>query len=314
MKRIIQIGLNLSLAVILVALTLIPNIQPASSYPDSGIDAVPDKLVSDEVGTIECTGHSSSGTGTASHKLSLDGVSTIEGTVHLQSRTDHSGVDVCAYISCPCSGSHATTNAEGYFSIDLPPETYSITASMPGYLDAEATDVEVVAGETTTLSDIILTGGDANNDDVIDTTDLDEIAANFNLTEPSSADINDDGVVDIYDLVKAGIHFGEKGPIYWHHLPPSYTTEDIGVSSDITLADPSEIASYLLPCADIGNAVVIEVNVADNTPENPNDDAYSDITINVGELDVETCKVYKAGYGFLAEVPDVNHTSDSKGQ
>jgi parallel beta-helix repeat protein len=84
-----------------------------------------------------------------------------------------------------------------------------------------------------------------------------------------------------------------------------YTHTDVGVTTDIELSDPSEIEDLVPPGTDLSNAVVITVNVLDDTPDNPNDNAYTDITIYVGELDVETCRVYKEGSGFLLEVPDV---------
>ena len=48
----------------------------------------------------------------------------------------------------------------------------------------------------------------------------------------------------------------------------------------------------------------LNVDVIDNTTD-PADDAYTDITINVGEMDIATCKVFKAGMAFLPEVDDV---------
>jgi parallel beta-helix repeat protein len=91
----------------------------------------------------------------------------------------------------------------------------------------------------------------------------------------------------------------------YHPLLP-YTHTDVGVTTDIELSDPSEIEDLVPPGTDLRNAVVINVNVIDDTPDNPNDNAYSDITIYVCELDVETCRVYKEGSGFLLEVPDVH--------
>ena len=84
-----------------------------------------------------------------------------------------------------------------------------------------------------------------------------------------------------------------------------YTHTDVGVTVDIELSEPGKIEPLLPPGTDLSNAIVINVNVTDDTPGNPNDDAYTDITINVGELDVETCEVYKEGSGFLPEVADV---------
>jgi hypothetical protein len=86
--------------------------------------------------------------------------------------------------------------------------------------------------------------------------------------------------------------------------PWLYTHTDVGVAVDIEISDPSEIAP-LLPGTDLNNSIVITVNVTDNTPENAVDDAYTDITINVGALDVATCEVYKKGSGYLSEVLDI---------
>jgi hypothetical protein len=72
-----------------------------------------------------------------------------------------------------------------------------------------------------------------------------------------------------------------------------YTKTDVGVASNITLASPDGIALYLPPeytYTDISDSIVLNVNVTDNTPDNSTDDAYTDITIKVGELDIETCK------------------------
>jgi len=86
-----------------------------------------------------------------------------------------------------------------------------------------------------------------------------------------------------------------------------YTKTDVGVTTNIALANPSDLVPYLPPeyaGVDISNAVVLNVNVTDIN-ENSTDDAYTDITIKIGELDIETCKVFKTGIGFLPEVDDV---------
>jgi parallel beta-helix repeat protein len=106
-------------------------------------------------------------------------------------------------------------------------------------------------------------------------------------------------------------HGGDWLPLVKGWLPyiiEPYTALDVGVTSNITMATSGDIIAYLPPGYDglnISDAVVLNVNVTDDTPGNPADDAYSDITVNIGKLDVETCKVFKAGMGFLSEVPDV---------
>jgi YD repeat-containing protein len=80
---------------------------------------------------------------------------------------------------------------------------------------------------------------------------------------------------------------------------------DVGVAVAIELVNSTEIVPYVPPGTDLSNAVVIKVNVTDNTPENATDDAYTDLTIEVGALNIATCTVFKEGSGFLLEVDDV---------
>ena len=150
--------------------------------------------------------------------------------------------------------------------------------------------------------------GDVNQDGQVNSTDLALVARAFGSTPGaanwnSDADLNDDGIIDIYDLVLAGSNFGRAGPIPWSPLP--ITKRDVGVITSLAPADPEEIAPYLPPDTDLSNAIVFEANVEDATPDNPADDAYTDITVDVNGLDVRTCRVFKEGYGFLEEVPDV---------
>ena len=87
-----------------------------------------------------------------------------------------------------------------------------------------------------------------------------------------------------------------------------YTIKDVGVTSSVTLANASNLAGSLPPeyeGVNLSDAVVLNVNVTDKTPGNTVDDAYTDITINVGGLNIGTCTVFKSDTGFLLEVPDV---------
>ena len=104
----------------------------------------------------------------------------------------------------------------------------------------------------------------------------------------------------------AGNNYGTDMQVWiWNVTSCPYTHTDVGVTVDIKLTESSEIVPLLPQGTDISTAIVINVNVTDDTPENQTDDAYTDITINVGELDVGTCKVYKERSGFLHEVDDV---------
>ena len=55
-----------------------------------------------------------------------------------------------------------------------------------------------------------LLGGDASGDEVINAADFSTIANDFN-TRDTASDINQDGIVDIYDLVRVGRNFGKTG-------------------------------------------------------------------------------------------------------
>jgi hypothetical protein len=101
---------------------------------------------------------------------------------------------------------------EGDFAIDdVPATSYVIEAVMPGYLTARRS-VKVEANKTTPVPPVLLLGGDANNDGRVGIADLAWIGAYFNTKPPGSsqADINDDTIVDIYDLVLAGANFGRS--------------------------------------------------------------------------------------------------------
>ena len=104
----------------------------------------------------------------------------------------------------------ATTDAAGYFIITpVSPGDHLIEAKLAGYLPAK-TEVNVIAGQRITLPKVILLGGDADGNGIIDRVDLKAIGDAFNTTD-GNADINDDSIVDIYDLVLVGKNFGKTG-------------------------------------------------------------------------------------------------------
>jgi hypothetical protein len=103
-----------------------------------------------------------------------------------------------------------------------------------------------------------------------------------------------------------GTVYGDDGTFTTDELV--YTNIDVGVTSNIAIANSSDLVAYLPPeydSVDISDAVVLNVNVTDDTPGNPADDAYTDITINVSDMNIVTCKVFKSNLGFLPEVDDV---------
>jgi hypothetical protein len=149
----------------------------------------------------------------------LDPIGTIESTVDLQGRADESGAEVCAWqggVEVECT----VTDEAGYYSFTLQEGTYDVTIEMARYLDAEKAGQVVVAGGTTTLCQVKLLGGDASDDDVINILDLSFMGYRFGscVGDPDydpRADINNDGCINILDIVAAGVNFNKTSPVPW---------------------------------------------------------------------------------------------------
>jgi hypothetical protein len=148
-----------------------------------------------------------------------DPTGILEGTVDLQGRSDESGAEVCAWqggVDIACT----TTDAGGNYLIELREGSYDVEVEMSRYLDAEKTGQVVVAGGTTTLCQVKLLGGDASDDDVINILDLSFMGYRFGscVGDPDydpRADINNDGCINILDIVGAGVNFNETSPVPW---------------------------------------------------------------------------------------------------
>jgi len=141
------------------------------------------------------------------------GTGTIASVVMLQARTDHSG----AIISVDATPV-ATTAVDGSFSATgVSPGIHTVTASHPGYLSAENDSVPVASGVTTTLLNVTLPGGDTDNDGIVNIFDLVRVGVHYHEHPPSDprADINGDGQVNIFDLTMIGVNYGRTGPTDW---------------------------------------------------------------------------------------------------
>jgi len=137
---------------------------------------------------------------------------TLQGVALLQGRTNHGGTTVTAFGT---GSLQTTTTNTGAFSLTglTPSASYTVKASMPGYLDAQRASAAYPPG-ITILPTVTLKGGDATRDQTINILDLSYIAINFGLTT-FQADINADGTVNILDLTLAGANFGLSGPTVW---------------------------------------------------------------------------------------------------
>lgn len=141
------------------------------------------------------------------------GTGTIASVVMLQGRTNHSGATI-SVDGTPV----ATTTADGSFSATgVSPGIHTVTASHPGYLSAENASVPVASGVTTTLFNVTLPGGDTDNDGRVNIFDLVRVGVHYGEHPPGDprADINEDGWVNIFDLTMVGVNYGRTGPTDW---------------------------------------------------------------------------------------------------
>jgi len=150
----------------------------------------------------------------------------LQGIVELQGRYDivAPGPDWDGAVITATSGYAYTTtvpNLDGTWSLaGVMPGTYAVQVEMERYLDASRNGVVVQDEATTTLPQVRLLGGDANDDDIINIQDLSLIGGAYGTTpgDPywkDQANINDDGIVNILDLVLAGGNYWESSPVAW---------------------------------------------------------------------------------------------------
>jgi hypothetical protein len=110
----------------------------------------------------------------------------------------------------------ATTSAnlDGTFTFTAPAGTYTTVASSNGFLNAQAS-VTLTGGNTTTLTTINLPAGDIDGSNVIDQFDAMTIGMNYNSAEPSIADLNGDGIINVLDLEALAGNYRRTGPLMW---------------------------------------------------------------------------------------------------
>ena len=107
-----------------------------------------------------------------------------------------------------------STNPDGTFTLTAPAGTYKAVASANGFLSAQAS-VPLTSGATTTLTSINLPAGDIDGNGVIDQFDALSIGMNYNAAQPSVADLNNDGIINVLDLEALAGNYRKTGPIVW---------------------------------------------------------------------------------------------------
>jgi hypothetical protein len=134
----------------------------------------------------------------------------VTGRALMEGRTDHSGIAVSLVNG---ASENVVTGSDGAYTYsDVPAGVYGLVISHTLYLAAEFNACSVPGGETTSMPDVTLLGGDLDGNNVIDISDLVIGGAHFDSTSPE-ADITADGYVDIFDIVLIGKNFGLTGPV-----------------------------------------------------------------------------------------------------
>jgi len=122
------------------------------------------------------------------------------------------------------TGLSASTDSKGYFEIgDIPQnsEGYKIKISKPNYIYRQIDNV-VISGNTsisTQSNPIHLWGGDINGDNVLNMSDVIEIAKAFNSvkgdnTYISVSDVNMDNAINMMDMIVIAKHFNATPDSY----------------------------------------------------------------------------------------------------
>ena len=105
---------------------------------------------------------------------------SISGTVNLQGRADYGG----AKVYLVGTNMSSFTEADGSFVLRAVPEgVYDVEVTLPTYLTARKSGIEVRREETTGLPPLNLKGGDFNMDGKVNLLDLIMLSRNFGMTE-----------------------------------------------------------------------------------------------------------------------------------
>jgi len=100
------------------------------------------------------------------------------------------------------------------FAVTLSGGTYTVVASASGFLNTQGS-FSVTSNLTTTLPTITLQAGDIDGNNVIDQFDALTIGMSYNTSAPASADLNNDGIINVLDLELLAKSYRMTGPIVW---------------------------------------------------------------------------------------------------
>jgi hypothetical protein len=109
---------------------------------------------------------------------------------------------------------NAHFNPDRTFSLTAPTGNYILRISAPGHLSVQKS-ISLIAGKPIDISATILPAGDINADNRIDALDLISLGAAYDTRspQPTTADLNGDGFVDLFDLTLLARNWRDIGPI-----------------------------------------------------------------------------------------------------
>ena len=165
-------------------------------------------------------------------QVNITGIAQYTGFVDLQGRTNETGAAVQVYNQATKTGAvqyaGAVSTAGGSYTTSyIPPNllavasTYWLVIDRPLFLPttkiaaSSFVNSKVLSTRpTTTLSTVILLGGDATDDNLVDVLDAGCIGGDYAQSPATcggsgSSDVNDDGVVDILDLSLMGGNYNK---------------------------------------------------------------------------------------------------------
>ena len=106
------------------------------------------------------------------------------------------------------------TEPDGSFLLTAPSGTYTLVAVASGFLSAQG-NVSLIGGSTVTQPTVNLSAGDIDNNNAIDQFDAMTIGMSYNTATPASADLNNDGTINVLDLELLAKNYRKTGPVPW---------------------------------------------------------------------------------------------------
>jgi hypothetical protein len=153
-------------------------------------------------------------TSTPTATPSISAAASLSGKVRLEGRSNFAGV----LLRLTPGGQTATTAADGSFHFTgLPAGTsLSVTASVPGFLDARRTNVTPTTSGTD-LGTTTLKAGDVDDDGSVSITDVSLVAGIYGSVAVGGApaDLTGNGQIDVTDVSLVAGNYGSAGPTTW---------------------------------------------------------------------------------------------------